>query len=78
MRTKHWQARERRFLGFIALTAVLIALYLGQALRFATHLEGGHRVIDTQALVRRIEAGELRDREAAWYHPSTAQETRPP
>ncbi len=73
---RHWQAREARFLGFIALTLVLMALYLGEALRLATHTGRGHRVIDIKTLERRIDAGELSDREAAWYHPATPDETR--
>ncbi|WP_295444128.1 hypothetical protein [uncultured Thiodictyon sp.] len=69
------QTRELRFLGCLALSGVLIALYLDQALRLTAHTGGGYRVIDTQAVTRRIESGELRDREAAWYRPSTPDET---
>jgi hypothetical protein len=68
--------REVRFLGLIVLTLVLIALSLGEALRQATPTGRGHRVIDRKILERRIEAGDLSDREAAWYHPATADETR--
>lgn len=68
--------REARFLGLIALTLVLIALSLGEALRLATTTGSGHRVIDRKTLERRIEAGDLSDREAAWYHPATPDETR--
>jgi hypothetical protein len=63
-----WHPREARFLGLIALTAVLIALYLGEGLSLATREGSGHRVIDRRALERRIEAGDLTDREAIWYH----------
>lgn len=73
---RHWQAREARFLGFIALTLVLMALYLGEALRLTAHTGRGHRMIDLKALEQRIDAGELSDREAAWYHPATPDETR--
>ncbi len=72
---RHWHRREARFLGLIALTLVLIALYQGEALRLAAHPGSGHRVIDRKALERRIEAGELSDREAGWYHPATPEET---
>jgi hypothetical protein len=73
---RHWHSREARFIGLIALTAVLIALHLGEALRLAAHEGSGHRVVDLRALKARIDADELRDREADWYHPSTAEETR--
>ena len=72
---RHWRARDARFLGLLALTAVLIALYLGEALRLAAQTGSGYRVIDRKALERRIDAGELRDREALWYHSSTPDET---
>ena len=73
---RHWQVREARFLGFIALTLVLMALYLGEALRLAADTGRGHRMIDLKALIRRIDAGELSEREAVWYHPATPNETR--
>jgi len=69
---KTWHPREVRFVGLIALTLLGMALYLGDGLRLASRDGSGHRVIDIQALERRIEAGDLRDREALWYH-----ETRP-
>jgi hypothetical protein len=75
---RHWQSREARFLGLIVLCAVLIALHLGETLRLAAHEGSGHRAVDLPALKARIDAGELRDREADWYHPSTPEETRDP
>jgi hypothetical protein len=66
--TRHWPHREGRFLGMVALTVLTIGLYLDQGLRLATREGAGHRAIDTRALQRRIDAGELRDREAQWYH----------
>ena len=74
--TRHWQPREARFLALIALSLVLIALSVAESQRVAGHPGSGHRVIDRQALERRIDAGELRDREATWYHPATPDETR--
>jgi hypothetical protein len=68
--------REARFLGLIVLTLVLIAFTLGEALRLTTPTGRGHRVIDRKTLERRIKAGALSDREAAWYPPATADETR--
>ena len=73
---RHWQAREARFLGLIVLTLVLMTLHLDEALRLAADIGRGHRMIDLKALVKRIDAGELSDREAAWYHPATPNETR--
>jgi hypothetical protein len=73
-RHRHWQPRDLRFLGLVALTALAIGLYLDQGLRLAARAGTGHRVIDTAALQRRIDAGELRDREARWYHPTRPDE----
>lgn len=72
--TKHWQSREVRFVGLIALTALLIALYLAEGMRLADREGAGHRVIDRQALELRIHAGDLSDHEAEWYHPATPTE----
>jgi hypothetical protein len=73
--TRHWHAREARFLGLIALSLVLIALGLEDALRAAAQPGSGYRMLDRKALERRIQAGELSDREAGWYQPSTPDET---
>ena len=54
-----WHPRDARFLGLIALALVLIALHLGEGLDLAAREGSGHRVIDRQALERRIEAGDL-------------------
>jgi len=43
-------------------------------LRLADRGGVGWRTVDLGALQRRIESGELRDREADWYHPATAEE----
>ena len=72
---RHWHRRDVRFLGLIAMTALLIALHLGEGLRLAAREGSGHRVIDVKALERRIDAGDLSDREADWYHPATPQES---
>jgi hypothetical protein len=70
----HLRQRELRFLGLVALTLLAIGLYLDEGLRQA-ELEGaGWRRIDLEALQRRIETGELREREADWYHPATPEE----
>ena len=73
---RHWHRRDVRFLALIAMTALLIALHLGEGLRLAAREGSGHRVIDVKALQRRIDAGDLSDREADWYHLATPQESR--
>jgi len=74
VRIRHLHQRELRFLGLLALTALLIALYLSDELRLAEQQGRGWRSIDLEALQRRVETGELRDREADWYRPSAAEE----
>ena len=70
----HLRQRELRFLGLIALTLLVIGLYLGEGLHRVEREGTGWRTIDLEALQRRIETGELREREAQWYHPATPQE----
>ena len=71
---RHLHQREYRFLGLIALTGVLIALHLGDRVRLAEQQGTGWRSVDLGALQRRVDTGELRDREADWYHSSSAEE----
>jgi hypothetical protein len=71
---RHLHHRELRFLGLIGLTGAIIALYLGAGLRLAGEEGTGWRTIDLDTLQRRVETGELRDREADWYHSSTPEE----
>jgi hypothetical protein len=66
--------REAQFLAAVVLTALLIALHLAEGLRLAALGGSGHRVVDRAALERRIDAGDLRDREADWYHRATTRE----
>lgn len=73
---RHLRARDLRFLGLLAVTALGIALYLVAGLRLAGQTGSGWRTLDLDVLQQRIESGELRDHEAAWYHPSTKEETR--
>jgi hypothetical protein len=72
---RHWHPREARFVGLIALTGLLIALHLEEGLLLAALAGSGHRVIDLKTLEWRIDAGDLTDREADWYHPATPQES---
>ena len=73
---RHRHARELRFLGLVLITGLAIALQLTDGLRLSALQGSGWRVIDRAAVERRIEAGDLRDREASWYHPATDIETR--
>jgi hypothetical protein len=70
----HLRERELRFVGSVLLTLVIIALYLDTGLRRTEEGGTGWREVDLEALQRRIETGELRDREADWYHPATPEE----
>ena len=68
---RHLHRRELAFLGMIGLTALLIALHLGNSgLGRMEAPGGGWRVIDRAALEQRIERGDLRDREAEWFRPA--------
>ena len=71
---RNWHLRELRFLGMVGVTGLIMVVYLATALRPAGVQGGGWRTIDLDALQRRIETGELRDREADWYHEATEEE----
>jgi hypothetical protein len=73
---RHWHPRELRFVGLLVLTGAAIALQLGGGLRSAASEGAGWRRIDTEAVQQRIERGDLRDHEAAWYHSATSEETK--
>jgi len=74
MLVRHWHKRDVRFLGLIAVAGLAIALHLGEGLRLAAREGSGHRVIDLKALERRIEAGDISEREALWYHQTSPDE----
>jgi hypothetical protein len=73
-RPRRWHSREARFIGLLGLCLLLGGLYLGEALEQAAHPGRGHRQIDLKVLEGRIRTGELRDREADWYHPENTEE----
>jgi hypothetical protein len=73
---RHIHGRELRFLGLVLVTGLVIVLQLGDSLRLQGLQGSGWRVVDRAALERRIEAGELSDREASWYHPTADDEAR--
>ena len=64
---------------------LIIVLALVNLLAIGVHLgvgpvrqEGaGYRVIDTAAVRRLMDAGDLSGREADWYHPTQPEETVP-
>lgn len=73
---RHWRERDLRFLGLIALTGLVISLYLAQGLRVAEQEGSGWRKLELDALLQRVETGDLREWEADWSHPSTEEESR--
>ncbi len=73
---RHWRPRDLRFLGLVALTGLMGVLYLNEGLRFAGQDGSRWRTLDLDTLLQRIETGELREREADWYHPATDEEAR--
>jgi len=73
---RHPRPRDLKFLGLVAVTGLTIALYLDTGLRLAGETGSGWRKPDLDALTQKIESGELRDREAEWYHPATEEEMR--
>jgi hypothetical protein len=73
---RHLRMRDLRFLGLVAVTGLTISLYLDTGLRLASQEGSGWRAIDLNALTHKIESGELREREAEWYHLATEEETR--
>jgi hypothetical protein len=75
-RVRHWHRREARFVGLVALTALVIALQLSEGLQMASREGTGWRTVNTAAIQRGIDAGDLRDREADWYHPATPVERK--
>lgn len=73
---RHWRPRDLRFLGLVVLTGAIVALHLGDGLRLAAREGSGWRPLDLDALRQRVETGELREREADWYHAATDEEAR--
>jgi hypothetical protein len=72
--TRHWRLREFRFLTLVSLTVMVIALHLGSSLQLMGQGGTGWRAVDRVVLQRRIDSGDLRDREASWYHSATDEE----
>ncbi len=64
--------RDAPFILLVLLTLGAIAMYLGQGVSGGNDTGRAWRRIDTQAVQRLLDAGELSAHEAVWYH-----ETRP-
>lgn len=63
--------RDRTFVALLLLSLVLIGLLLDAERRAAKRADGASwRRIDLKALERRIDSGQLSDREALWFHPA--------
>jgi hypothetical protein len=78
LQLRHLHGRELRFLGLIALTALLAALHLAQDWALAGREGRGWRRIDLKALEGRIDAGKLSGHEASWYHESKGPQAGAP
>lgn len=61
-------------MGLVLLTGAVVVLYLDANLRLVGREGSGWRTLDLEVLRQRIETGELRDREADWYHPASDEE----
>ena len=64
----HSRLRDLGFVVLVFLNLFLISGFLISAAGGESGPPGGWRRIDLQALQTRIEAGELVDTEARWYH----------
>ena len=64
----HSRLRDLRFVFLVLLNLLLIGGFLVSGAGGDSGPPGGWRRIDLQALQTRIEAGELVDTEARWYH----------
>ena len=65
---KHLQRRDLRFIASVLINLACVAGFLLAQVQTAEQPAGGWRRIDLQAVITRIEAGDLQRHEAAWYH----------
>jgi hypothetical protein len=77
MALQHWHFREWRLLALVGASLVVIGLYLSAGLSELQHEGSGWRRIDQRAFQRRLDAGDLTDHEASWYHPARPEELAP-
>jgi len=69
----HSRLRDLRFVVLVLINLLLISGFLVSSTGGESGPPGGWRRIDLQALQTRIEAGELVDTEASWYHREKAE-----
>ena len=67
LRRLRW--REFQLLALVLANLFVIAGHLGAGLQQVGQETGGWRRVDTEAVLSRLRAGELSDREAEWYRP---------
>lgn len=67
---RHLRRRDLRFLTFVLTNLLCVAAFLLAQAQTAEQPPGGWRRIDLQSVMKRIEAGDLQQHEAAWYHPT--------
>ena len=68
------RVQDIRLVLLIVTSLVLIGLHLEQVGRSVGGSGAGWRNLDLDALQRRIEAGDLSDREADWYRPASGDQ----
>lgn len=66
---RHLHHRDLGFIGLVGATLILIASYLVAGYGLIDQQGSGWRRIDLKTLQQRIDTGDLRDRDASWYHP---------
>ncbi len=76
LRVSHLRGRDLRFVMFIIANLFCVAGYLAGNLGTIQEPGGGWRSIDLEALLTRIETGDLVQKEAEWYHPLTEETGR--
>jgi len=65
---KHLHRRDYRFLVFVLVNLFCLSGYLLAHIQTLQQENGGWRRIDLDAVMSRIESGDLLKHEAAWYH----------
>ncbi len=73
---RHLRGRDVRFVVFIIANLFCMAGYLVGNMATIQEPAGGWRRIDLEILLKRIETGDLVQREAKWYHPLTEETGR--
>ena len=74
---KHLHQRDLRFLALVLVNLVCVAGFQLARVQTAEQPAGGWRRIDLEAVMTRIEAGDLQRHEAAWYHPAKEPARKP-